>query len=78
MAKKLNGAGGSLAELNLKVAKETKGTYVYSMVTAQGVEIGGVYLPKLLFSAGKPADKLIMVIRDPAAKAETPAAETGE
>ena len=47
--------------LGLKFAKETKGTYVYTMVAPNGVEAGSVYLPKLLFP-GKPGEELEMKI----------------
>lgn len=53
----------ALVTLSLRAAKETKGTYVYTMVNENGIEIGGIYLQKLLFKA-KPADKLKMVIGD--------------
>lgn len=48
-------------ELELKLLKETKGTYVYTMVS-NGIECGSVYLPKLLFTAGKPGIALSMRI----------------
>jgi hypothetical protein len=48
--------------LGLKWAKDTKGTYVYTMVAPNGVEVGGVYLPKLLF-VSKPGEEMEMVIR---------------
>lgn len=55
-----------LLKLKLKHVKDTKGTYVYQMVTAGGVEVGNVYLPKLLLPA-KPGVELEMVVSDGAA-----------
>lgn len=50
--------------LTLKLSKETKGTWVYGMVTQAGVEVGSVYLPKLLFPAGQPGEALRMTITE--------------
>lgn len=46
--------------LELRFAKETKGTYVYTMVKDEA-ELGNVYLNKLLFK-GKPGESLMMNI----------------
>jgi hypothetical protein len=58
MATKSNGADD--VTLDLRYTKDTKGTYVYTMVK-DGVDIGGVYLQKLLFKA-KPGEQMTMVI----------------
>jgi hypothetical protein len=49
-------------KLGLRKVKETKGTYVYTMVAPNDIEIGSVYLSKLLF-VSKPADEMEMVIK---------------
>ena len=53
-----------LLSLELKHNKDTKGTYVYTMMAPNGVEAGNIYLPKMLLGP-KPGDKLIIDIRQP-------------
>lgn len=48
-------------KLTLKLAKETKRTYVYEMIAPNGAGIGSVYLPMLLF-VGKPKEEMGMTI----------------
>jgi hypothetical protein len=48
----------------LTLTKSTKGTHVYTMVK-DGVEMGSVYMPKLVLPADPPA-KLDMIVSIPA------------
>ena len=53
-------------KIKLKLAKETKGTFVYEMQTSAGQAMGSVYLPRLVMPATPPAE-LSMTIEAPAA-----------
>lgn len=52
-------------KIKLTFAKSTKGTHVYTMRNEQDVEMGSVYLPKLVMPSEPPA-ALEMVISEPA------------
>jgi len=57
-------ASKAIAILKLKLGKSTKGTHVYTMLNDQGVELGGVYLPKHILPLTPPQTLLMQLAEE--------------